>query len=84
MFQVNYFGTNCSKINHMSAFGERLSELRTERGLSRSDLAKSLNISVRSVSYWETGQRECSFDMLVKIAKFFSVNTDYLLGRNDY
>ena len=68
----------------MKRFGERLHELRMEKELSRSDLAKSLNVSVRSISYWETGKRECSFDMLIKIADFFGTSIDYLLGRSDY
>ena len=68
----------------MKRFGERLNELRTEKGLSRNDLAKRLNVSVRSVSYWESGERECSFDMLVKIADLFETSVDFLLGRNEY
>ena len=65
-------------------FFERLSELRMESNLSRAQLAEKLRVSVRLISYWENGQRECDFDMLLKIAEFFSVSVDYLLGRNDY
>lgn len=65
-------------------FGEKLNELRTEISLSRSQLAEKLNVSIRLISYWENGQRECDFDMLIKIADFFSVSIDYLLGRTDY
>ena len=65
-------------------FSERLSELRIESNLSRSQLAERLNVSVRLISYWENGERECSFDMLIKIANLFSVSIDYLLGRKDY
>ena len=65
-------------------FFERLSELRMESTLSRAQLAEKLSVSVRLISYWENGQRECDFDMLLKIAEFFSVSVDYLLGRNDY
>lgn len=65
-------------------FGEQLTSLRIETGLSRAELAKKLNVSVRLVSYWENGQRECSFDMLISIADLFSVSIDYLLGRKDY
>ena len=65
-------------------FFERLSELRMESNLSRAQLAEKLSVSVRLISYWENGQRECDFDMLLKIAEFFSVSVDYLLGRNDY
>ena len=65
-------------------FFERLYELRVESGLSRTQLAEKLNVSVRLISYWENGQRECDFDMLIKIADLFSVSIDYLLGRKDY
>ena len=65
-------------------FGEQLSGLRIENNLSRAQLAEKLNVSVRLVSYWENGQRECDFDMLIKIADIFSVSIDYLLGRKDY
>ena len=65
-------------------FGEQLNSLRQENNLSRVQLAEKLNVSVRLISYWENGQRECDFDMLIKIADIFSVSLDYLLGRKDY
>ena len=65
-------------------FSEQLTGLRIENNLSRAQLAEKLNVSVRLISYWETGQRECDFDMLIKIADIFSVSLDYLLGRKDY
>ncbi|MBQ7323488.1 MAG: helix-turn-helix transcriptional regulator [Clostridia bacterium] len=65
-------------------FFERLYELRVESNLSRAQLAEKLNVSVRLISYWENGQRECDFDMLIKIADLFSVSIDYLLGRKEY
>ena len=39
-------------------------------------------IAEKLISYWENGQRECDFDMLIKIADLFSVSIDYLLGRD--
>ena len=65
-------------------FFEQLSTLREENNLSRAQLAEQLNVSVRLISYWENGQRECDFDMLIKIADLFSVSVDYLLGRKEY
>ena len=65
-------------------FFERINELRIENNLSRAELAQKLNVSVRLISYWENGQRECDFDMLIKIADFFEVSLDYLLGRKDF
>ena len=65
-------------------FFEQLSTLREENNLSRAQLAEQLNVSVRLISYWENGQRECDFDMLIKIADLFSVSVDYLLGRKEF
>lgn len=65
-------------------FFERIYELRVEKNLSRADLALKLNVSVRLIGYWETGERECDFDMLLKISDIFSVSVDYLLGKKDY
>lgn len=67
-----------------NTFSKRLNELRLENELTRSQLAEKLSVSVRLISYWENGQRECDFDMLIKIADLFSVSVDYLLGRNNY
>ena len=49
----------------MNKFSERLKDLRAENGLTRAQLAEKLNVSPRLVAYWENGQRECSFDMLI-------------------
>lgn len=65
-------------------FSEQLTALRAETNLSRAQLAEKLNVSVRLISYWENGDRECDFDMLIKIADLFSVSVDYLLGRKEY
>ena len=65
-------------------FSEQLSGLRIESNLTRMQLAEKLNVSVRLISYWENGQRECDFNMLIKIADLFSVSIDYLLGLKDY
>ncbi|MBE7068468.1 MAG: helix-turn-helix transcriptional regulator [Clostridiales bacterium] len=67
-----------------NTFSEQLNGLRIENNLTRSQLAEKLNVSVRLISYWENGQRECDFDMLIKIADLFSVSIDYLLGRKEY
>jgi transcriptional regulator with XRE-family HTH domain len=65
-------------------FFEQLCSLRTENNMSRSELAKKLGVSTRLISYWENGQRECDFDMLIKISTIFNVSIDYLLGKAEY
>ena len=68
----------------MNKFAKRLKELREDKGVSRQELADALFVSVRLISYWENGLRECSFDMLIKIAKYFNESIDYLLGYTDF
>lgn len=68
----------------MNRFAERLKDLRTENGLTRAALAEKLNVSVRLIAYWESGQRECDFDTLISLADIFSTSTDYLLGKTEF
>ena len=67
----------------MSKFAERLKEIRIEKGLSRQELASKMFVSVRLISYWENGQRECDFDTLIKLSNILGESIDYLLGRTD-
>jgi transcriptional regulator with XRE-family HTH domain len=66
----------------MNKFSERIKELRDEKGYSRKQLAGLLFISERLFSYWENGQRECDFDMLIKISNVFNVSIDFLLVKS--
>ena len=67
----------------MIQFSKRLKELRTENKILQKDLAKVLGVQQNSVSGWENGSREPDFAMLEKIAVYFNVTTDYLLGIKD-
>lgn len=67
----------------MKIFGERLKELRTERNLSQKDLAKILGTTNSSICDWETDRAQPDMEMLVKLADYFKVTVDYLLGRTD-
>ncbi|HJC71387.1 MAG TPA: helix-turn-helix domain-containing protein [Candidatus Ruthenibacterium merdavium] len=57
----------------------RIKELRTARNLSQVEMAKRLGVTKQSVSNWENNNIQPSVDMLVMIARLFSVSTDYLL-----
>ena len=67
----------------MTTFAERLKQLRIDKCLNQTQLAKDLSVDQRSISNWENAVREPSFDMLKKIANYFEVSTDYLLGITD-
>lgn len=58
---------------------ENIKRLRKARNLSQVELAFELGITKQCVSNWENGYIQPSIDMLVKIAKYFKVSTDYLL-----
>ena len=60
--------------------GKRIKEIRLAFGWSQVELARRLNISKQTVSNWENDNIQPSIEMLVKIADFFSVSTDFLLG----
>ena len=64
-------------------FYERIKELRLSLGITQVQLANKLGVTKQCVSNWESGYIQPSIDMLVRIAKTFSVSTDYLLGLND-
>lgn len=59
-----------------------ISELRKERGLSQKEAAAKLGISQALLSHYEKGIRECGQSFLLRIADFYGVSTDYLLGRS--
>lgn len=67
----------------LNKFNTRLKELREEKNMTRQALADELHISVRLVGYWENGQRECSLDMLIKLAKLLDSDVNYLIGYSD-
>lgn len=60
--------------------GKMISILRTEKGLSQRDLASRLSVSNGTIGMWETGKREPDLSTVIKIANFFDVSVDYLLG----
>ena len=67
----------------MKIFSERLIELRKERGLSQAAVAEALNVSLGIICYWETNKSDPTASNIVKIAQFFNVSSDYLLGLSD-
>ena len=55
--------------------------LREERGLSQKKAAEELGISQPLLSHYEKGIRECGLDFVVRVADYYDVSADYLLGR---
>ena len=68
----------------LATLNENIRELRIQSGLSQVELAKKLNVSKQCVSNWENDNVMPSVEMLVKIADYFKVTTDMLLGRENF
>ena len=67
----------------MEIFSKRIKELRLLKGLYQSDVAEGTGFSQTAIARWEAGDRLASIEAVVKLAKFFEVSADYLLGLED-
>ena len=65
-------------------FGERLKELRHEKGVGQVELAEKIGVSKGIISLWENGLREPTLSDLLSLAEYFGVTLDYLAGLKDY
>ena len=63
----------------MKAIKNRLSELRTKRHLSQTDLGKIFNVAQNTISQWELGTRNIDNHMLIQLAEYYQVSIDYIL-----
>lgn len=63
---------------------ERLVEVREKNGYTRKRLADELGRPYRTITKYETGEREPGHSYIVEIAKKFGVSTDYILGASDF
>ncbi|GAW91172.1 helix-turn-helix domain-containing protein [Calderihabitans maritimus] len=68
----------------MKPLSERLAALRREKGLSQAELAKQLNMGQSTIAMYERNRRTPDPETLERLADFFNVSVDYLLGRTDY
>lgn len=62
----------------------KLYELRKERKISQDEIAKILDVTRQSYSRYERGEHELGYEALNKLANFFDVSIDYLLGYSTY
>ena len=67
----------------MATFGERMKELRKERGLKQREMAEICGLKVRSYQQYEDAENYPTVPGLVFLADYFGVSLDYLMGRKD-
>lgn len=65
------------------SFSLRLKELRKTNNLTLEQLGKNIGSTKATMSNYETGQKKPSLDMVIKLADYFQVSIDYLVGRTD-
>ena len=68
----------------MSTLGDRIKLLRTEKRLTQEDIASALGTNRATLANWETLRTEPDAQMISRLADYFDVTTDYLLGRTNY
>ncbi len=68
----------------MGGIGNKLADLRREKELGQKELASALNLSVGTISNYENDVHSPDLQTLCRLADFFLVTTDYLLGRTKY
>lgn len=64
-------------------FPERIIEIKESRGLLQKDIANAIGLSVRNYQRYEKGEQQPTLPFLLKLADYFDVSLDYLVGRSD-
>lgn len=67
----------------MSNFNEIFKDLRTKKSVTQLAIAEYLGVTPRTIRFYETGERKPDFDGLIKLADYFEVSLDYLVGRSN-
>lgn len=65
------------------SFSDRIIQLKNERKLLQKDIASSVGVSLRAYQYYEKGQKEPTLSVLLRLADYFDVSLDYLVGLSD-
>ena len=61
----------------------RLKDLREDRDITQTEVARYLNVKQNTYSQYENGKRQLPIEMLIDLAKFYGTSTDYILGLTD-
>lgn len=63
---------------------QRIQDLRVDSDLTQKEMSEILHISQRSYSHYETDSRNIPIEMLIRIANYYQISLDYLVGRTDH
>ena len=66
----------------VSDFSRIITLLRKEKGVTQKQAAEDLGVSQALLSHYEKGIRECGLEFVVRVADYYGVSCDYLLGRS--
>lgn len=64
-------------------WNERLKEIRKQKNMNQKEFAELFGVNQKMISNYETGRNEPSIELLIKIADYFKISIDYLVGRYD-
>ena len=73
-----------SQLEIIYTISMRIKKLREENGLTQQAVANYLNVKQNTYSQYENEKRQLSIDVLIKLAKFYKVSTDYILELEDW
>lgn len=71
------------KMKVKTRFGERIRKLREDAGINQPQFAQALEVKTATINRYENDIREPEYATLIKIADYFNVSVDYLLGRTE-
>lgn len=64
----------------MNKIKDKIKQLRIEKNLSQKELAKTIGLSEKTISHYESGYSEPSLEIIIKLVDYFGISTDYLIG----
>lgn len=67
----------------MASFAERLKDLRKEKKVTQRVVAANLGLTDTAYGFYEQGKNYPNMDILIKLADYFGVSLDYLVGRSE-
>ena len=76
--------TFCDIFFFFYEFKNRLKQLRTEHNKTQKNIADALDLTRTAIVNYESGTREPSIAIILRLCNYFEVSADYLLGRSDY